>query len=309
MPDLRKRNPRGGFWNPTPPLEGVTPFCDPPAADSSQHAMAMRWVNFREAAVRDETLDPELRFTVADGEWPTELFNAHGIDPDPGPLLAKWIQYTADMHETTRIMGACLLIGMDTAWLLAHEVTVWATNDPDVTLAKDFRHVDNDVDDDVITWAFSLGEYMTRRIGDAMFVDFAEKYYWEQQLLEGDAVWGWRPEMIVEAASGLNCAVTTPYGLAGAPAMNNYPQGHEFFWMLMMLRAARVLNGRGVDLLLRKMAVHGGFYRMGAGVHDPESVWSAVALAEEMADDRSYVWDAIDAAKLATGWPKMPEDV
>lgn len=304
--DLAKLNNRGGQWNPTPPLPGVTPFLQAPTGALPEYEETVRFVNFRARAVRDDSIPEEKWFTSEDPEWPAALLAGHGVDPDPGPVLRKWIAFTRELHGVTRVEAVCQIVGMDTAWQLCHEITVWAFNDPDVTLAKSIRRVDPDgPDDDIITWMFDLGAHATWRIGDAMDVDFAEKFWWQEwrKVVEGtDGLYGWRPEKIVEHLTGIDCALTTTYGVNGAPAMDNYPQGHSFFWMYMCLRFAQVLNGRGVDKMLMNMALIGGFARVMAFVHDPASVFGGVRLAEEMAQDTSPIWDAVDAAKVA-GWP------
>ncbi len=308
--DLSKKNDRGGQWNPTPPLAGVTPVLAPPTGAKEQFFNAVEWMNFREAAVRDDSIPEDKWFTAEDTEWPFELASRiEGIDPDPGPILRKWITFTREVYQCTRIEAGAQIVGMDSAWQLAHETTQWAHSAPGVSLAKDVRRVDNDIDDDIITWQFTLGVRMTHRIDEAMDVNFAEKFHWQKwraALDDGDddGLYGWRLEKVIEHLTGVDCAVTTTYGKAGSPAMDNYPQGHAFFWVLMMLRASLMLNGRGVDRVLRLTGRWGGLLRMVASVHDEASMWAGDELAMAMLDDDSPIWAAVDAAK-ASGWPKV----
>ena len=263
MTDFRKLNARGGQWNPFAPIEGVTPILEPLPYEERKrlHYEAVAAFN-----------DVQAGRSV---DW---LFEAYDIDPDPGDILKPMIQASQEQHDCTWAQAQQQLVGMDGVFSVGQRLHDWAKEQlasGDAEIAKRYRLTDDGINDDIVAREFWLPGFITEGLWKTECVVFAEKRAQEEALaaLDEHEGYGFRPETVIAAQSGVDCAVSTAY-VAGAPAMGNNPQGHSSFWAFMFERVAMALTGRGIDKVCDHSALHGGIYRVLANVHTMDTVFT-----------------------------------
>lgn len=283
MMDLRKRNPDGSRWfGPCPPIPGLTPILEPLTLEQAE-------ADYEEAAeirdrvagtVRADVADADM-YTDADPEWLADVFAAHNVDADPGPILRPIIARIRDEQGGTRAQAAAQLVRMDTVTELADAIVKWASAEG-LQAAEKFRRCEPPARD-IISIGFELPAFMLDGVDRAMDITAAEKEWHENDMAARGMVYGWRPEMVAEYLAGVGAAVTTPYGHGGCPPMGPRPEGHSTFFGFVTERAAMFLNGHGVDRVLRTTGEHGGIYRVFAFVHTMRESHEGLSIGKRAA--------------------------